>query len=375
MIVMPYPVQVLGQVGFGARSGRRVCKTLRTPYHGVIRSHSLTQTAPARMTQHLSPSIGVDLGGTKIEVAVLDAERGFLLRERTPTPHHGYEAILATIAEWVGMAKQRCRLPVGHPVGVGIPGCIDPFTQRVRGANTQVLNGQRLAHDLALRLACPVRIENDANCLALSEAVDGAASGSQVAFAVILGTGCGAGITLGTQVWKGRHALAGEWGHNPLPWPTVEEMQIPACWCGQRGCIEGWLSGPGLAADHLRLTRQNRTPEEIVQAMLKGEAAALDVWRRYIDRLARSLAHVVNMLDPDVIVLGGGMSKVTRLYADLDGAIGTYAFHRPIHTPIKAALHGDSSGVRGAAWLSQMTDAMTAMDSAGATIDNHGASA
>lgn len=375
MIVMPHFVQVLRQVGLGVRDGRRVCKTLSTPYHGVIPSNPLTQTATARMTQHLSPSIGVDLGGTKIEVAVLDAERGFLLRERTPTPHHRYEAILATIAESVGMAKQRCRLPAGHPVGIGIPGCIDPLTQRVRGANTQVLNGQRLVHDLAQMLACPVRIENDANCLALSEAVDGAARGSQVAFAVILGTGCGAGITLGTRVWKGRHALAGEWGHNPLPWPTVEEMQIPACWCGQRGCIEGWLSGPGLAADHLRLSGQNRTPEEIVQAMLKGEAVALDVWRRYIDRLARSLAHVVNMLDPDLIVLGGGMSKVTRLYADLDGAIAAYTFHRPITTPIKAAKHGDSSGVRGAAWLSQMTDSLTEVHSAGATIDKNGASA
>ncbi len=159
-----------------------------------------------------------------------------------------------------------------------------------------------------------------------------------------------------------------------MPWPTVEEMQMPACWCGQRGCIESWLSGPGLAADHLRLTRQNRSPEEIVQAMLKGEAAALEVWRRYIDRLARSLAHVVNMLDPDVIVLGGGLSKVTRLYADLEGAIGTYAFHRPITTPIKAAVHGDSSGVRGAAWLSQMTDPM-ALHSAEATIDKKGAPA
>ena len=202
-------------------------------------------------------------------------------------------------------------------------------------------------------LGCPVFIENDANCLALSEGVDGASSGSRVAFAAILGTGCGAGITLGTNIWTGRNALAGEWGHNPLPWPTPQELETPACWCGQQGCIETWVSGPALAADHLRSTQKEMTPEQIVQSMLQGDTAATHTWQRYVDRLARSLAHIVNTLDPDVIVLGGGMSRIDALYESLATRITQYTFTRPITTPIRAAVHGDSSGVRGAAWLTR----------------------
>jgi fructokinase len=223
----------------------------------------------------------------------------------------------------------------------------------VRGANTQVLNGQAFQADLQKALGCPVFIENDANCLALSEVVDGASSGSRVSFAAILGTGCGAGITLGTNIWTGRNALAGEWGHNPLPWPTSQELETPACWCGQQGCIETWVSGPALAADHLRNTQQAMTPEQIVQSMLQGDSAATHTWQLYVDRLARSLAHIVNTLDPDVIVLGGGMSRIDALYADLANRINQYTFTRPITTPIRAAVHGDSSGVRGAAWLTR----------------------
>jgi len=297
--------------------------------------------------------IGVDLGGTKTEVAVLDADHRFLLRERLPTPQHAYTDIIATIATLVGLAKQRYQLPAHHPVGIGMPGCIDPATHKVRGANTQVLNGQVFQNDLQSALGCPVFIENDANCLALSEGVDGASSGSRVAFAAILGTGCGAGITLGTNTWTGRNALAGEWGHNPLPWLTPQELETPACWCGQQGCIETWVSGPALAADHLRHTQQAMTPEQIVQSMLQGDTAATHTWQRYVDRLARSLAHIVNTLDPDVIVLGGGMSRIDALYANLATRINQYTFTRPITTPIRAAVHGDSSGVRGAAWLTR----------------------
>ncbi len=297
--------------------------------------------------------IGVDLGGTKTEVAVLDVDHRFLLRERLPTPQHGYTDIIATIAELVRLAKQRCQLSTDQAVGIGMPGCIDPATHKVRGANTQVLNGQAFQNDLQSALGCPVLIENDANCLALSEVVDGASSGSRVSFAAILGTGCGAGITLGTNIWTGRNALAGEWGHNPLPWPTPQELESPACWCGQQGCIETWVSGPALAADHLRHTQKEMTPEQIVQSMLKGDTAATHTWQRYVDRLARSLAHIVNTLDPDVIVLGGGMSRIDVLYESLATHINQYTFTRPITTPIRAAVHGDSSGVRGAAWLTR----------------------
>jgi fructokinase len=297
--------------------------------------------------------IGVDLGGTKTEVAVLDADHRFLLRERLPTPQHAYTDIITTIATLVGLAKQRYQLPAHHPVGIGMPGCIDPATHKVRGANTQVLNGQAFQNDLQSALGCPVFIENDANCLALSEVVDGASSGSRVSFAAILGTGCGAGITIGTNIWTGRNALAGEWGHNSLPWPTQQELETPACWCGQQGCIETWVSGPALATDHLRSTHQALTPEQIVQSMLQGDTAAIHTWQRYVGRLARSLAHIVNTLDPDVIVLGGGMSRIDALYESLATRINQYTFTRPITTPIRAAVHGDSSGVRGAAWLTR----------------------
>ena len=315
-----------------------------------------------QMTARSHPLIGIDLGGTKTEIAVLDRQHGFLLRERVPTPQHDYASVVANLVELVAMAKRRCDIPPSAAVGIGIPGCVDAQTARVRGANTQVLNGQALPADLAQALGCRVCVDNDANCLALSEAVDGAAADTQVSFSVILGTGCGAGIALGKTLWRGRHALAGEWGHNPLPWPSESETQVPACWCGQRGCIETWLSGPGLAADALRHTQQHRTPEHIVQAMIQGEAWATQTWQRYRDRLARALAQVINLLDPDVIVLGGGMSQVAQVYPGLQALIGTYTFHQPITTPIVPARHGDSSGVRGAAWLPTLIDPLRSSD-------------
>jgi len=301
-----------------------------------------------------SPSdlwLGVDLGGTKTEVAVLGSDAGFRYRERTATPSHDYAALVAHLVEQVQRARAACDLPPDHPVGVGIPGCIDAHTQQVRGANTQCLNGQPLQKDLSLRLGAPVFVQNDANCLALSESVDGAAAGTGLSFAVILGTGCGGGLALRGEVWTGPNALAGEWGHNPLPWPRPEELQAPACWCGLQGCMETWISGPGLARDHARVTGQTLDARAIVAAMSAGDAAARASVLRYTDRLARGLAQVVNLLDPEVIVLGGGLSQVQALYPLLPEAISRYTFHRPVHTPVRPAVHGDSSGIRGAAWL------------------------
>ena len=295
--------------------------------------------------------IGIDLGGTKTEVAVLGADHGWLFRHRVPTPSQSYADILRTVADLVAMARTHHDLAPDVPVGVGMPGCVDPLTQRVRGANTQVLNGERVQHDLARVLQCKVRVENDANCLALSESVDGAAAKAQVVFAVIVGTGCGGGIALNQSVWRGKNALAGEWGHNPLPWPTVAELNVPPCWCGQVGCIETWISGPGFAQDHARFCGELREPEALIAAMRAGVEAAAHSFNRYADRLARALAQVVNLLDPDVIVLGGGMSQVSELYSTLPARMSRHTFTRPIRTPVVQALHGDSSGVRGAAWL------------------------
>lgn len=304
-------------------------------------------------TQLDAPCIGVDLGGTKTEVAVLAADSTVLFRHRVPTPSHDYRRITAQIADLVTLARQRCDVPAHQGVGVAIPGCIDAVTQQVRGANTQVLNGQALQRDLEQTLACPVFVENDANCLALSESVDGAAAKAHVVFAVILGTGCGGGLALGQKVWRGRHALAGEWGHNPLPWPDAEELRIDPCWCGQTGCIERWLSGPGFAQDHARVWGESRTPEALMAAMRQGDAHAEQSFSRYVDRLARALAQVVNFLDPDVIVLGGGMSQVPEIYSAVPALLNRHTFTRPVHTPVLPAMHGDSSGVRGAAWLSR----------------------
>ena len=295
--------------------------------------------------------IGIDLGGTKTEVAVLGADHAFVFRHREATPSHSYSAILQHIAKLVAMARAQCRIAPDVPVGVGMPGCIDPTTQRVRGANTQVLNGERFQHDLQNLLHCVVAVDNDANCLALSESVDGAAAQAQVVFAVILGTGCGGGVTFHQTVWRGKNALAGEWGHNPLPWPNAAELDVTPCWCGQVGCIETWLSGPGLAQDHMRVTGERLEPEALMEAMRTGNEAATQSFTRYAHRLARALAQVVNLLDPDVIVLGGGMSRVREIYDVVPALMASYTFTRPIHTPLVQAKHGDSSGVRGAAWL------------------------
>ena len=299
----------------------------------------------------MTTQIGIDLGGTKIEVAVLDGQGQFMFRHRQASPSHSYPAMLNTIAELVTLARQTLALPAPTVVGIGMPGCLDAQTQRVRGSNTQAMNHQPLKADLQHVLGCEVRLENDANCLALSEAMDGAGAQAQVVFAAILGTGCGGGVVVNRQLLRGRHAIAGEWGHNPLPWPSAEELNIAPCWCGQTGCIETWLSGTGFALDHARVTGAERSAVEIIQAMRQGDSSATASFERYVNRLGRALAQVVNLLDPDCIVLGGGMSNVQEIYPKIQAAMQPYVFGIQVNTPVLAAQHGDSSGVRGAAWL------------------------
>ncbi len=293
--------------------------------------------------------IGIDLGGTKTLGVALDRDGAVRASKRVDTPKHAYEAIVAALVDIVGALEasvgERCT------VGVGMPGCLSPATGLVKGANTVVLNGRPLDRDLARALGRPVRVENDANCFALSEASDGAAAGASVVFGVIVGTGTGGGVVVDGRALRGANAIAGEWGHNPLPWPGDDERPGPECYCGRRGCIETFLSGPGLAADHLRATGQALDAAAIAARADAGDADCLATLARYADRMARSLATVINVLDPDVIVLGGGVSNVTRLYASVPAAWGRYVFSDVVRTRLARAKHGDASGVRGAAWL------------------------
>ena len=297
--------------------------------------------------------LGVDLGGTKIEVAVLDARGAFLLRERRATPQGDYSATVEAIAALVEQAD--AAMGQRLPLGVAIPGSVSPVSGLIRNANSTALNGRPLQRDLEQRLNRPVRLHNDANCLAISEAVDGAGQGARMVFGVILGTGVGAGIAIHGTDWLGCNAVAGEWGHNPLPWPRLapawNELPGPRCWCGLHGCIETWLSGPGFTADHAMQTGQQATAPDLIAAMRSGDAAARARFIRYCDRLARALAHVINILDPDIIVLGGGMSNVPELYVEVPLRWGAWVFSDAVGTRLRAAQHGDSSGVRGAAWL------------------------
>ena len=301
----------------------------------------------------MTPLIGIDLGGTKTEVAVLGLDGQFLFRQRQATPKDSYQAILDTIQTLVEQALATTGMARPAAIGCGIPGCLDPDTHKVRGASTLVLNGQPFQADLEQRLQCRVPLQNDANCLAVSEAVDGAGLGGTVVFAAILGTGCGGGIALDGKAWQGRHAIAGEWGHNPLPWPSAEELQVPPCWCGLSGCLETWISGTGFARDHAFVHGGELSALQIVQAMRSGDKAALHSFERYLNRLGRALAQVVNLLDPDCIVLGGGMSNVDEIYPAIQAQMLPYTFSKTVRTPVIKALHGDSSGVRGAAWLAR----------------------
>jgi fructokinase len=295
------------------------------------------------------PRIGVDLGGTKIEAVALDPGGQEQVRRRVPTPRDDYEGTLAAIAGLVESIEE----DVGAPgvVGVGMPGSISRASGLVKNANSVWLNGRPLAQDLAHALPRPLRFANDANCFALSEAIDGAAAGHRVVFGVILGTGVGGGLAIEGRAWDGLNGVAGEWGHNPLPWPEPDERPGPPCYCGRTGCLETFLSGPGLARDHARATGQRASPAEIAESAAEGDPRAQQTLERYEDRLARGLAHVINLLDPEAIVLGGGLSRIDRFYERVPALLPRHVFSDVVVTPVLAPRHGDSSGVRGAARL------------------------
>lgn len=294
--------------------------------------------------------IGVDLGGTKIEAAALADDGRMLVRERIPTPREDYSGALDGIAGLV--AGIEARFGPARGVGIGTPGSLSPATGLIRNANSTWFNGRPLAHDLEAALGRPVRLENDANCLAVSEAVDGAGAGAHVVFAVILGTGCGAGIAIDGRALAGRNGVAGEFGHMPLPWASgSDEVPGASCWCGRRGCVETYLSGPGFARSHAASGAPAADAPAIVAAARAGDGGALASLEAYRGRLARALAVVVDVLDPDAIVLGGGMSNVEELYDGLTESIASHVFSDRCDTPVRKAAHGDSSGVRGAAWL------------------------
>ena len=299
------------------------------------------------MTANAAPKLrlGLDFGGTKIEHAVLGADGSVLVRDRHPTPP-GYDDAVRSLTELV-LALEAKLGPLS--VGIGIPGVISPATGLVKNANSICLNGHALDRDLTEALGQPVRIENDANCFALSEASDGAGAGARTVFGVIIGTGCGAGIVVDGRVVPGRNRIAGEWGHNPLPWVTQADLPLPSCWCGQVGCLETLVAGPSLARD--ADGPGARDASSLPARAAAGEATAITALERHADRLARGLAQVVNLLDPDVVVLGGGLSNMDHLYAQLPRLIGRHVFSDVSSTPILKAKHGDSSGVRGAAWL------------------------
>jgi fructokinase len=296
--------------------------------------------------------IGIDLGGTKIEGIVLRGESEVVLRRRIVTPAQQYRPTIDAVAALVRELEQEAGVGA-LPVGVGHPGAISPASGRIKNANSTCLNDQLLKQDLEQAIGCAVHMANDADCLALSEAFDGAAAGARSAFAVILGTGVGGGLVIDGKLLAGPNAIAGEWGHNPLPWPRPEwgEVPGPLCWHGLHGCIETWLSGTGLAADHLRISGQKLSAEEVVARAEAGEAAAQATLARYEDRLARALAQVINLIDPQVIVLGGGVSRMQRLYRNVPTLWGQWVFSDSVRTRLAPARHGDSSGVLGAARL------------------------
>jgi fructokinase len=293
--------------------------------------------------------LGVDLGGSKIEIVALDEEGGELARRRIPTPQGDYAATVAAVAALVQGTE--AELGSRCSVGIGTPGALSRVTGLLKNSNSTCLNGRPLKRDLEAVLGREIRMANDANCFALAEAVDGAARGAEVVFGVILGTGVGGGIVVRGYGLAGANAIAGEWGHNPLPWPREEEQPGPGCYCGRAGCIETWLSGPGLAADHRRVAGQDLAPPQIVAGAEAGEAACEATLVRYEERLARALAHVINLLDPDVIVLGGGLSNLDRLYEAVPRLWQPWVFSDHVATPLVKHAHGDSGGVRGAAWL------------------------
>jgi fructokinase len=293
--------------------------------------------------------IGIDLGGTKIEIIALDDNGRTLQRHRIPTPAGDYTGTLNAIADLVSLVENN--LGQNGTLGVASPGAVSTVSRVIKNSNSTVLNGRPLDRDLADRLGRPVRLENDANCFALSEAIDGAAADAPVVFGVILGTGVGGGIVVSQKLITGRNRIAGEWGHNPLPWASDDERPGPPCYCGKSGCIETFLSGAGLQRDYLARAGAQLSPSNIALAATAGDKHAFECLTAYQNRLARSLAAVVNVLDPDTVVLGGGLSNIAHLYVGLSDLVARHAFSDTVNTPIVPAAHGDSSGVRGAAWL------------------------
>jgi fructokinase len=295
--------------------------------------------------------IGIDWGGTKIEGIAITDEGQEIVRLREKTPRHDYQGCLQVIVKLVSRLEQetgqRC------PIGIGIPGSLEPKSRLGKGASSTWLLGRPVESDLRAALGREIRVENDADCLAASESVDGAGAGFHVVFAVILGSGAGAGIAIGGRAHHGPNNSAGEWGHNPLPFPDLTEIPGEPCYCGKRGCLETWVSGRAFEADYARHTPSDLTAAEIIAKMREGDRLARLVWHRYLNRVARGLSVVVNTLDPDVLVVGGGMSNIDELYIDLPPELARYLFSTVFETPIRKAVHGDSSGVRGAAWLWQ----------------------
>ena len=296
--------------------------------------------------------IGIDLGGSKIEIVALGERGEEHLRRRVATPQSDYAGTLEAIARLVREAERDLGGLGGRAsIGIGTPGAISQVSGCMKNSNSDWLNGQPLKRDLEALLGREIRIANDANCFALSEAADGAARGAHIVFGVILGTGVGGGIVVDGKVLEGANSIAGEWGHNPLPWPRSADLPLPPCYCGRAGCIETYLSGPGMARDHARVAGESISATQIVVRAAAGDVAAEATLARHDERLARALAHVINVLDPEVIVLGGGLSNLDRLYANVPKSWGRYVFSDHVATRLVRNLHGDSSGVRGAAWL------------------------
>ena len=305
------------------------------------------------MDKNIACRIGIDLGGTKIEGIAMDLHGTEIMRHRIETPSAGHSDRYSKILEGINELVQHIEGIIGMSasVGIGIPGTLSASTGRVKNANTTEIIGQQLDRDLEKIMGRPVRLANDANCFTLSEAVDGAGKGSNSVFGVIVGTGTGGGVVINGQVVSGINGIGGEWGHNPLPWPLQSELPGPDCYCGLKGCIETFLSGPGLQASYTRLTGDVLEPVEIARRCDLGNTEARTVIEKYIDRLARGLASIINVLDPDVIVLGGGLSNINYLYDTVPRTWMKYVFSDDCLTKLYKAKHGDSSGVRGAAWL------------------------
>ncbi len=295
------------------------------------------------------PRIGIDLGGTKIEIAALTPGGSVLFSERITTPAPDYDATLKVLHQLV--LKAEAKIGSTASVGIGTPGSISPKTGLLRNSNSVWMNGKPLSEDLTKEMGRELRFANDANCFALSEAVDGAGAGALSVFGVIIGTGCGGGLVVNGEILHGANGIGGEWGHNPLPWPNDSEYPPPDCWCGRKGCQEVWLSGSGMARDHLVVTGQTLKGEEIVSNAAQGEAVCRATLDRHAERLARGLASICNVFDPDVIILGGGLSNMPHLYGNVPALMAPFVFSDHISTRILPPQHGDASGVRGAAWL------------------------